>query len=159
MANAGHIWVPMDTQLRLQAEWHEYDAARKVYRRPWVYGERTRMQGKVKTVMNLPFTNEKGELIRWNPLMTACFAVLEAGACVGFDVVRVCTPSDEQVPGRKATAEIDFSVAQLMELSHRDSIFYTEVKNGHIRFEDEAANVMSPNWTMSSDGVFAPEAK
>lgn len=156
MANEGFIIVPMETQLRVQAEWHEYQAAKKVWRRPWVYGQRKRMVGKVKEIHNIPFVTKSGEKKRWNPFMVACFAVFEAGVTAGFDVVRVLTPGDEKEPGFKAIAEVDFSIQQLKDCLDKDSAFYTEVKNGHIRFEDEAANDMPREWVMQN-GVFAPE--
>ena len=155
-AHSSHIWLPLSEQIRQQAEWHEYQAAKKVWKRPWVYGDRKRMAGRVKEILNVPFKGEKGEKIRWNPLMVACFALFEAGVCAGFDVVRVKTPGDETEPGHKATAEIDFSIQQLRNCLHKDSIFYTEVKSGKIRLEDEAVNRMPGEWVITPDGIFAP---
>lgn len=157
MAHETHIWIPLSEQIRRQAEWHEFDTAKKVWRRPWVYGERKRMAGRVMTIENIPFRNDKGEVRRWNPLQVAVFAVLQAGPCFGCDVVRIVTPSDAATPGYKANAEIDFSVAQLKGLLDKDSIFYTEVMNGHIRLEDEAANEIGQDWIISPDGTFARE--
>ena len=157
MANETHIWIPLAEQLRQQAEWHEYQAAKKVWKRPWVYGERKRMVGRVKEILNVPFKGEKGQVQRWNPLQVAVFAVLAAGATEGADVIRVITPGDEKLQGYKANAEMDFSVTQLKGLLSKDSIFYSEVMHGHIRLEDEAANQMPREWVITPDGVLAPE--
>ncbi len=158
MAHEGHIIIPMETQLRLQAEWHEYDATRKAWRRPWVYGERKRMSGRVKEILNIPVRDPKGNILhRWNPFQVAVFAVLSDGPTAGYDVVRVKTPADLQTPGYKAVADIDFSAAQIKKCIDKDSIFFVEVMNGHIRFDDEAANDMPKEWVITPNGTFAPE--
>lgn len=154
MPHEGHIIIPMDLQLRLQAEWHEHDAAKQVWKR----GERKRMRGRVKEIHNLPFLKGKGEKVRWSPLQAAVFAVLAAGVTAGFDVVRVFTPYDEHEPGSKSLAEVDFSVAQLTRLVEKDSIFYTAVMDGKIRLEEEAVNEMPRDWIVTADGTFAPQS-
>jgi hypothetical protein len=158
MAHAGHIFIPMPVRLRLQAEWHEFDAAKRVWRRPWAFGERKRMSGTVKEVHNIPFVDRAtGTKKTWNPLQVAVFAVLNGGVTFSYDVVRVFTPTAPGEPGAQFLAEVDFSVMKIRELLHKDSIFYAEVMDGKIRLEDEATNEMPQDWVITQDGTFAPE--
>lgn len=152
MPNQGHIIIPMPVQLRLQAEWHEFEAAKKVWRR----GERKRMSGRVKEIRNLPFLNDKGETVRWNPLQVAVFALLADGVVFGYDVIRVVTECAPDEPGHVGWAEMDFSIAQLKPLVQKDSIFFSDVMHGRVRLEDEAINTMPQDWVMTPDGTFAP---
>ncbi len=158
MPNESYIYVPMDLQLRLQAEWQEYDATKKVWRRPWVYGERKRMQGRAMVIRNIPFRDDTGQLKHFSPIQAACLALQGLGVGSSVDVIRVITPGTEKMVGHKAIADIDFSVQQLVDLIEKDALFYAEVMAGKIRLEDEAANTMPREWTVNAEtGVVAPE--
>src|SRR5438128_5302486 len=109
-ANAGHLLIPIDPQVRQQGENDEYDALTKVYRKP--SRTKKRLPGKALEITNTPVIDHKGHKRFFNPLQCACLG-LDRAIETDCAVIRVKTPEAVAESGGKVWEEMDFSVPKL----------------------------------------------
>jgi hypothetical protein len=161
-ANPGHILIPISPEARRMGEVAEYDAAKRVFRRPKP-GDLSRQviesvsqSARICKIVNMPVMTHQG-VKTFNPLQAACmaFQIMQAKGREA-DVIRVVTPNQENVAGERIIADISFKCSELAKLARDDKGFFPDVDNGSITMEREAEGKMPTRWGISEQGILAP---